>query len=326
MNTPLTNQILQKIKQYSRIILSRHIRPDGDALGSTLGLAALLRNSYPDKEIYVIGDDHSQGLSFLGPEDEQLPEESYRDALLIVLDTASFDRVSNHLAGAAREIVKIDHHIDISPFGDLSWVEDYRSSTCEMIVALWQAHRDELNMNLTAATYLYTGMVTDSGRFRIRDTSGETMRLAGALLDLGIDTETLYARLYLETMEEIKFRSALTGKIKMTPGGVAYLYISQATQKKYGMTSEQASNCVSLLSAIRDSIIWMALIENADGTVRVRLRSRFVPINTLAECYHGGGHAFASGATVYSLKERNALLRDADELIRTYKSTNEGWL
>lgn len=152
------------------------------------------------------------------------------------------------------------------------------------------------------------------------------MRLAGALLDLGIDTETLYARLYLETMEEIKFRSALTGKIKMTPGGVAYLYISQATQKKYGMTSEQASNCVSLLSAIRDSIIWMALIENADGTVRVRLRSRFVPINTLAECYHGGGHAFASGATVYSLKERNALLRDADELIRTYKSTNEGWL
>ncbi|MBR5615980.1 MAG: bifunctional oligoribonuclease/PAP phosphatase NrnA, partial [Clostridia bacterium] len=115
-------------------------------------------------------------------------------------------------------------------------------------------------------------------------------------------------------------------KMKITKNGVVYLYVDKAMQKKFKLTSEQASASVSYRDSIKDSLIWMAFIENDDGTVRVRLRSRFVTINELAEKYHGGGHACASGATVYSKKEFKALVKDADEWLGQYKESNEGWL
>jgi phosphoesterase RecJ-like protein len=89
---------------------------------------------------------------------------------------------------------------------------------------------------------------------------------------------------------------------------------------------ESASSCVSYMDSIRGSLIWIAFIENDDGSYRVRLRSRFLPVNEIAERYHGGGHACACGATVYSKKELHALLSEADKLLGEYKATNEGWL
>ena len=97
-------------------------------------------------------------------------------------------------------------------------------------------------------------------------------------------------------------------------------------QEKFSLSREDASNVISFLDSIRGSIIWLAFIENDDGTIRVRLRSRFVTVNELASKYHGGGHDCASGATIYSKKEMNSIISDADMLIKDYKSTHEGWL
>ena len=80
------------------------------------------------------------------------------------------------------------------------------------------------------------------------------------------------------------------------------------------------------MDSIRGSIIWIAFIDNADGTIRVRLRSRFVPVNTLAEKYRGGGHECACGATLRSKEEMLQFIADADALIKEYKENNEGWL
>ena len=318
--------VLEKIKQYDKIIISRHIRPDGDAVGSTKGLCASLRLSFPNKDIRVINDDGSEYLAFLGPEDEQVCDCFYKDALAIVLDTANLDRASNSKLKLAKEIVKIDHHIELESYGSTSWVEDERSSVCEMIADFLCTYDKELKCNKEIATYLFTGMVTDSGRFRFKETNSNTFRLAGWLLGFGIDTETLYAHLYLEDYKFYKFKASILENMNITPNGVAYTYVDKAIQEHFNLNREQASESVNFMDNIKGSLIWLAFIENPDDTVRVRLRSRFVTVNELAEHYHGGGHACASGATVYSKEEMQHLIDEADALLASYKTNNEGWL
>lgn len=326
MKTEQMIAILDKIKQYEKIVIFRHKRPDGDAVGSTKGLCGVLRATFPEKDVRLINNDYAEYVAFLGEEDGAQNDEFFADALGIVIDTATVDRISNPQYALCRELIKIDHHIPIQDYGDIMWVEEERSSSCEMIAAFCDAFRDELVLTSEAATAIYTGMVTDSGRFRFRSVSGETMRLAGTILDVGIDVDSLYARLYTKDFNEFKFQSYLYKKMKMTENGVAYLYVDRAMQKKFGLSNEQASACVSYMDSIKGSLIWLAFIENADGTVRVRLRSRFIEINKLAEKYGGGGHACACGATVSSKKEMKALIADADELLGRYKAENGGWL
>ena len=328
MNYQVKKQILEKIREYPRIMLFRHIRNDGDCVGSTKGLKRIIQLTWPEKEVYLIDKDTAAYLEFMGPEDGEVPDELYADALGIVLDTASEARISNKKYSLCKELIKIDHHIPLENYGDLIWVEAERSSACEMVVDFYNTFRDELKLDSQAATYLYTGMVTDSGRFKYSDVSGDTLRCAAELLDMGVDTDTLFARLYLETYEYLKFKVHIYQQMRITENGVAYIYIDRATQQKFGLSLEQASACVGCLDSIRGCICWMVFIENGDeqNSIRVRLRSRFVHINSIAEKYRGGGHACASGATVYTAEEVQSLLRDADTLVKEYKQTHEDWL
>ena len=319
-------KVLDKIKENQKIIIFRHFRPDGDAVGSTKGLQAILKATYPEKEIYLQNADFSNYLAFLGKEDEPLPNEAYADALGIVLDTATQERISNKKYELCKELVKIDHHIPVQSYGATEWVEEERSSTCEMIAAFYDTFKDELKLTKEAATYIFTGMVTDSGRFRYRDVSGETMRLAGLLLDTGIDTEYVYCHLYLKKFNEFKFEGYVLKNMKISASGVASIFISKKIKKKFGLSNEDASACVSYMDTIKDSLIWLAFIEGDDGSIRVRLRSRYVTVSELAERYSGGGHACAAGATVHSKKEMKQLLAEADALLKEYKENNEGWL
>ena len=327
MNITAAREVLEKIKEYDRIIIFRHFRPDGDATGSTKGLKRILQLSFPEKEIVLQNCDFSDYLAFLGTEDELKEDSFYADALGIVVDTATANRISNQKFSLCREIVKIDHHIPVEAYGDLNWVEEERSSSCELIAAFYDAMRHELKIDKEAATYLYAGLVTDSGRFRFRSVSGDTMRLAGMLLDQGVDTDTLYAHLYMKEFEEFKFHGYVLNNIKITENGVAYVYIDKAAMAEYGLSFEQASACVSYMDSIKNSLIWIAFIDSdKDGDIRVRLRSRFITVNQIAENYEGGGHACASGATVHSIEQMNELLAEADRQLAEYKNTNEGWL
>ncbi|MBE6633651.1 MAG: bifunctional oligoribonuclease/PAP phosphatase NrnA [Ruminococcaceae bacterium] len=318
--------VLEKIKDYQRIIIFRHFRPDGDAIGSTKGLQAILRLSYPEKEIYLQNDDFSEYLSFLGEEDAPLPEEAFAEALGIVVDTATSDRISTKRYTLCKELVKIDHHIPVESYAATEWVEEERSSSCEMIAAFYAAFADELKLSVEAATYIYTGMVTDSGRFRFRSVSGETMRLAGLMLEAGVDTDRLYAHLYLREFDSFRFESHVHSMMEISENGVASIYVTREMQERFHLSNEDASASVSYLDSIKGSLIWIAFIDNADGSIRVRLRSRFVTVSELANRYHGGGHACASGATVYSQEEKAELLREADALLKNYKETHNDWL
>ena len=318
--------VLEKIKAYDKIIIFRHFRPDGDAIGSTKGMQRILQLSFPEKKVYLQNSDFSEYIAFLGAEDAPLDESEYADALGIVMDTATGDRVSNKKYTRCKEVIKFDHHIPVQSFGNYQWVEEERSSTCEMVAAFYNEFKDELKIDKQAATYIYTGMVTDSGRFRFRDVSGETMRLAGLMLEQGIDVDTIYAHLYLRDFDSFKFEAYVHKKMQITENGVASIFVSKKMQKKFNLSREEASNAVSYMDSIKGSLIWLAFIDNGDGSIRVRLRSRFVTVSELAEKYRGGGHACASGATVYNKAEMKALLKEADELLKNYKANNEGWL
>ncbi len=328
MNREIMQKILEKIREYDRIMLFRHVRNDGDCVGATKGLKEIIATTWPEKQVLLIDGETARYLEFMGPEDEEVPDELYADALGIVLDTASEHRISNKKYKLCKELVKIDHHIPLESYGDYIWVEEDKPSCCEMVVEFYNAFRDELKMSSLAATHLYTGMVTDTGRFKYSGVNGDTLRSAATLLDVGVDTDTLYARLYLEAYEYLKFKAHIYQRMQITENGVAYIYINKAMQEEFGLSLEQASACVGNLDSIRGCICWAAFIENGDaeGSIRVRLRSRFVTINEIAEKYHGGGHACASGATVYSLEEMQQLLQDADAHVKNYKETHEGWL
>jgi phosphoesterase RecJ-like protein len=318
--------IFEKIKEYKRIIIFRHFRPDGDAIGSTKGLARIISLTFPEKEVYIQNNDSSDYLAFLGGETAPDKDELFSDALGIVIDTATRDRISSKKYELCRELVKIDHHIPVDSYGAVEWVEEERSSACEMIAAFYDVLKDEAKIDSEAATYIYCGMVTDSGRFRYREVSGETMRLAGVMLNVGIDTDTLFANLYLRDVASFRFEDYVHRKMKLTESGVAYIYVDKKMQKKFGLSREEASTSVSYMDSIKGSLIWIAFIESDDGVIRVRLRSRFITVNDIAENYHGGGHACASGATVYSKSEMKKLIADADAKLKEYKATNEGWL
>jgi phosphoesterase RecJ-like protein len=328
MNLEVKQNILNKIKENDTIFLFRHVRNDGDCVGATKGLKSIITATWPEKNVYIIDGDTAKYLEFMGPEDEEVADEIYAKGLGIVLDTASEDRISNKKYNLCKELIKIDHHIPLEQYGDLQWVEAERSSCCEMIADFYRTFRDELVLKQEGATHLYTGMVTDSGRFKFDGVTGETLRCAAALLDVGVDTQTLFARLYLESFEYLKFKSAIYERIQLTENGVAWIFVDKSMQEEFNLSPEQSSAIIGSLDSIRGCISWLAFIETDDSenSIRVRLRSRFVHINSIAEKYHGGGHACASGATVYSIEEMHNLLRDADALVGEYKSTHEDWL
>ena len=328
MVTEAMQTILQKIKEYDRIMIFRHVRNDGDCVGASKGLKRIIQLTWPEKEVYLIDHDTAKYLEFMGPEDEDVADEIYESALGIVVDTASEARISNKKYTLCKELVKIDHHIPLENYGDYRWVEEERSSCCEMIVAFYDAFREELKIDSLAATHLYTGMVTDSGRFKYSGVSGDTLRNAAVLLDVGVDTDTLFARLYLEAFEYLKFKAHIYQRMQITPNGVAYIFVDKAMQEEFGLSLEQSSAIIGNLDSIRGCLSWIAFIETGEetGAIRVRLRSRFVHITGIAEKYRGGGHACASGATVYNEEELLQLVNTCDAYIKEYKETHEGWL
>ena len=130
----------------------------------------------------------------------------------------------------------------------------------------------------------------------------------------------------MKDFETYKFEAYVYQRIKMTENGVAYFHVTEAMKEKFGLTMENASAAVSYMDAIKGSLIWIAFIDSPDGTIRVRIRSRFLHVNQIGEKYRGGGHASACGATLHDKKEIKKLLADADKLLKEYKETHEGWL
>ena len=306
--------IMQQIRCFDRIILHRHKKPDGDAMGSQLGLKHILKENFPEKEIYVVGD----GAGFFGFMDDsvmdEIPDSHYDGALAIVLDCGAPGLVSDDRYTKAAKTIRFDHHLFVEKFCDEEVIDSSFESCCGLITAF--AYEQALRINPLAAKSLYTGMITDSGRFRYDSTTSRTFQLASHLMAHGIDTTSLFRNLYADSLESKQQKAQFIRKIRLTEHNVAYIYTSLEEFNQLGMDTFAVSRgMVNTMADIKGVDIWVNFTETENG-VLCELRSATKNINPIAVKYGGGGHAKASGATVKNKEEALAMLQDLDDMMR----------
>ena len=304
-------EALKLIKKYDRIIIHRHAHPDGDAIGSQLGLAQLIKDNFKQKEVYVVGDEATR-LPFMDAKMDEIPDEYYQNALAIILDCGAARMICDERWKTAAKTLRFDHHIFAEKVADLDIVESTYESACGLIAMF--AKSCKLKLSVASATPLYMGMVTDSGRFVFDSTTARTFELAAFLLSQPIDLNTLYYNLYAEEFSEIIEKADNMHKIKFTKNNVAYIYTAREDlPDRPDAAPATSSGLVGLMRDIKGVHVWVNMTESDDG-VHCELRSNRFNINPIAVKYGGGGHKKASGCVVPDKDTAMQLLDDLNEL------------
>lgn len=311
----IKDAIVAEIKKHDIICLFRHKRADGDCIGASLALKCVLKESFPEKQIYAVGGNIPSDLSFMGKEDEYKGDVS--SALAIVLDTSVKERIFGDIKGFAK-VIKIDHHLGNDNYGDINYVDEKSPACCEIVYDIVRTYPADFVLPKRAARLLLAGMITDTGRFRFAGVSNKTFFYAGELMERGIILEDLYSELYTKNLNTLKLEGYILSHFKTTPAGVAYIHITEKICKKFSVAKEEAANLINVLENIRGSLIWIFFVDYA-GETRVRLRSRHIPVVGIAEMFNGGGHLNASGATLYKAKQAKELLKAADDALKLFK-------
>lgn len=308
-------QILNKIQDFDTIIIHTHIKPDGDAMGAQLGLKYALQANYPKKAIYAVGEQNER-FRFLGLID-QVNDDIYNDALVIVVDCGAAHLISDNRYTLGKFLIKIDHHIPQGEYGDIAFVNQNFESASGIIAHFIKTTNLALTKN--AAEALFTGIVTDSGRFRYTSVSSQTFELASYLMGANIDLDKIYDNIYLEDLDTVKLKAHLVLKFQVLKSGVAYLINSYEDVVSYKSNPYNISRgMVNIMAGINSIYIWANFTECEDGKVLVELRSRGPNINQIATKYGGGGHLLASGATVESLEVVKDMIKDLELLLEEY--------
>lgn len=313
-------EILKTIEAYNRILIHGHIRPDGDCYGSQFGLAEIIKENYPEKDVHVVGDT-SDFVSFLGtPEKATITDEMYKGALAIVVDCGSADRVSDQRYQTADKVIKIDHHIAQVHYGDIVYVEEESPACCQIITKF--AKEMGLKINEKAAFALYTGLVTDTGRFRFRGVDSDTFDAASELMKHNVDLEVLDNKLSVETMNVIKYKGYVLANACFTDSGVVYIKVTRDIVNQFGLTDEEAASQVGLLGTVEGYPIYLLFMEYPTE-IRIRLRSRGPRVDKLANMYGGGGHEKAAGAHLDSWEDLPRFIEDINKLNKYYQETGK---
>ncbi|MDD4076594.1 MAG: bifunctional oligoribonuclease/PAP phosphatase NrnA [Bacilli bacterium] len=320
----IKQQILQKIIEYQTIIIVRHIKPDGDCIGSSLGLREILRLSFPGKKILSLGKMKSTYLEFVGLEDKEVDSVIYQESLVIVVDTANRERIDDDYYHKSKYLIKLDHHIPVEDYGNINYVREDLPATALIIADFYNSFKDILKINQMAAAALFVGTITDTGRFKYSGVNADVLNLSAMLLEQNINLSSIYTHLYTKDKNEFKLHGYVLNKFKTTKNGVAYFIITRRILKKFRVSIEAASALINVLDSIKGHLIWMFFIESKQRVFRIRLRSRFISINELASRYNGGGHAQASGATVYSNRQIKQIINEADLMVKEFKMQNPG--
>ena len=308
-------QLLNKIKEYDTVIIHRHSNPDGDALGSQIGLKNIIKENFPEKTVYAVGDMTARFAFMEDSAMDVIDDSAYENALAIVLDTSASHLISDDRYKTAKETARMDHHIFCEEICGLEITDTSYESCCGLITEF--AIKTGLRLNPLAAKSLYTGMVTDSGRFRYDSTTSQTFRLASRLLEEKFDTGEVYAGLYADDFEHVRLRAQFILKIQFTECNVAYIYTENEEAKSYGVSIFSISRgMVGTMGDLRGVDIWVNFTETDEG-VLAELRSSKYNINPVAVKYGGGGHQKASGATLKNREEAMMMLEDLNEIIRS---------
>ena len=302
-------KILEAIKAYDTIIIHRHSSPDGDALGSQIGLKNIIKDNFPEKSVYAVGDGAKRYAFMDGSDMDEIEDSVYDGALAVILDCGAAHLISDERWKTAAKTVRIDHHIFCEKIADEEVVDTSYESCCGEITEF--AVESGLAFSPASAKALYTGMVTDRGRFRYDSTNSNTFRLASELMKQKFDTNEVYSQLYADDFFFVKLRAQFVLKIQFTDYKVAYIYTPKAEFDSYGVDAFTISRgMVNTMGDLRGVEIWVNFTEVEEGKILVEIRSNKHTVQPVAVKYGGGGHAKACGCAVSTKEEAMALLED----------------
>lgn len=290
------------IEESDSVVVLSHQNPDGDAFGSVLGLGLMLRGaglnvkaSWPDPVELPLKYEFLPGKELLvSPADLRL------DDLVIAVDCASAGRLGE-LEDAVLEvdhIINIDHHPDNSLFGAVNLVDATASATTEILYE--EAGDLGLEMDRDIAVCLYTGLVTDTGRFQFSNTSAETFRIASELVEMGADPNRLYEEIFQgDTLSYMRLTGEMVSRAVFEPEtGLVHVFMPQEELRRFGVEMNETEDLIDSLRTLRGHRIAALFKEQDDGRIRVSLRSRSdTDIGTVARSLGGGGHRAAAGYT-----------------------------
>lgn len=309
----IQKKIIKKIEEYNTIIIHRHVIPDGDAYGSSFGLAELIRTTYPEKEVYVVGEELDY-LKYVGTTDK-IEDKLYDNALVIITDTSNAARISDERWKLGSFKIKIDHHPFSDEYANIEWIDTSYTSTCEMITNL--LIENNLKISDNGARCLFNGIVSDTGRFLFRGVSEQTLRYASQLLKYDFDMIDLYANMYTQSKSMVRFKGYALLNFEETENGVGYLKLTDEKLKELNIDENSASSQVNTLSNIEGIKIWAFFVEDkSNNDIRVNLRSSGAAVNEVAKKYGGGGHVQAAGTRVKNWDIVADLIKDLDTLAK----------
>ena len=315
------HQIYRKIKKFDTIVIARHVGPDPDALGSTLGLKDSIQATFPKKKVYAVGLGAAK-FRYLGNVDK-FDENFYNNSLLIVLDTPDIKRVDGVDVSKFKYKIKIDHHPFIEKFCDIEIVDDTASSASQLVMEL--IFNTPLKMTKEAAKRLYIGLVADTERFLYKYTTPKTFRIVAKLIEkTGIDITELYPQFYNRSLTEIRFYAYLMANIQVTENKFGYLKLDDDVLGEYGVDAATAGNMINNFNNIEEIVAWAFFShDKMNNNVRGSIRSRGPIINEIAADFGGGGHALASGVKLPSFERADELIDALDEACKKYNEEHK---
>lgn len=288
------NQLLQAIEEADIITIFRHTHPDCDAVGAQFGMKEWLQYWWPDKQVFALGEEIcTQGT---WPSSDRADDETVRNSLAIVLDTANVPRIDDQRCMTAGKVIKIDHHPDRDSYGHIQYVSETSAATCEILTQM-MADTGKMPDDL-CAEYLYSGLLTDTLCFRTSNTTAHTLKMASILADCGISIPELNRTLFDRSMNEFRFANEVRSRLQVNEAGNAgIVLLDLETLSRYGLSPSEGRNFIDEIGHIHELEIWCIFTRHPEHPElwNGSLRSKTVPVNDIAEMFGGGGHKNASG-------------------------------
>lgn len=318
INNNLLNKIYREIKKYDEIVIARHVGPDPDAVASQIALRDSIRLTFPNKKVYAVGLNVSK-FKVYGIMDKVMFNELI-SPLLIVTDVPNMARIDGIEGLNYKSIIKIDHHPEEDIISKVGWADSNKSSASQMVAEL--ILNTKLKLDKKIAENLFLGIVSDSERFSLKNTTTETFDTVSSLIkESNIDFTSLYDILYTRPFNEHKFIAYITNNLIIDDNKMAYIKISDEVLKKFNVDIATPSNLINGFNFIDEILVWMFVTEDIKNNLyKISIRSRGPIINEIASKYNGGGHKFASGAKVSTIKEVDDLINELSAACKEYEN------
>lgn len=313
-------ELEKNIKAYDCIIIYRHQSPDFDALGSQMGLYTWIKENFPGKEVHYVGDNHLDLMPDLFPYPETLDETVYaKKHLAITCDVSNISRIAENHLDRADKVIKVDHHPlpaqEGEGYGDYLIVHPDRPAASELIALFLLSRSKKYFISKEAASYLYCGIVGDTGKFSYQDTDGATFRVAGDLVECGVNVSDITFQMYRLDQRQIAIMKECLNNYKINDKGTCYYVFTKEQMEKLNMTVDHGNLHINIFRNMKGvrvvaSVTW----DEGKNHYRVSLRSAHVHVAPAAVKFGGGGHDYAAGCHIDSLDELPSLIETIDSL------------